>query len=93
MKSNLKKGIHYLKNLLGISKVTKLGTKKKQCKRFWVRKIYDKREQLGSFYTLFLDLKEDRECFFRYSRMTPDRFEHLLELVVPKIEKKNTRLR
>ena len=31
--------------------------------------------------------------FFRYFRMTPDRFEYLLELVCPKIEKKNTRLR
>ena len=57
------------------------------------KKIYEKREQLGSFYVLFPDLKEDQESFFRYFRMSPDRFEHLLELVGPKIEKKNTRLR
>ena len=66
MKRSLKKRIYYLNNLLGISKIAKLGKRKKQCKRFWVRNIYEKLEQLGSFYTLFPDLKEDRECFFFY---------------------------
>ena len=58
MKSRLKKRIHYLKNLLSISKIAKLGKRKKQCKRFWVRKLYEKPEQLESFYTLCPDLKE-----------------------------------
>ena len=79
---------------MSISKIAKLGKRKKQCKRFRVRKIYEKREQLRSFHTLFPDLKEDREFFFFiYFRMTTDRFELLLELVGPKIEKKNARLR
>ena len=60
MKSSLKKRIYYWKNLLSISKIAKLGKRKKQCKRFRVRKIYEKREQLGSFHILFPDLKEDR---------------------------------
>ena len=93
MKSSLKKKIYYLKSLLSINKISKLGKRKKQCKRFWLRKTYEKREQLGSFYTLFLDLKEDQECFFRYFCKTPDRFEHFLEWVGLEIEKKNTRLR
>ena len=29
------------KNILSISKVAKLGKRKKECKRFWVRKIYE----------------------------------------------------
>ena len=79
---------------MSISKIAKLGKRKKQCKRFRVRKIYEKREQLGSFHTLFPDFKEGREFFFFiYFCMTPDRFELLLELVGPKIEKKNARLR
>ena len=60
MKSSLKKRIYYWKNLLSISKIAKLGKRKKQCKRFRVRKIYEKHEQLGSFHILFPDLKEDR---------------------------------
>ena len=36
---------------------------------------------------------KDREMFFRYHRMTPNRFEHLLSLVEDKITKKETRLR
>ena len=92
LQSSLKKSIYYLRSLLSISKIAELGKTKKQCKRFWVRKIYEKREQLASFHTFLLDLKEDREYFFQYFRMTPDRFEHLLELAGPKFEKRNTRL-
>ena len=39
---------------------------------FWVKKIYEKREQLVSFYALFFDLKEDREGLFRYFCITSD---------------------
>ena len=35
-------------------------------------------------------LKKDRELFFRFMRMTPERFEHLLGLVQPRIEKQDT---
>ena len=75
-----------LKKLLSISNIAQLGKRKKQCKRFWVRKVYEKREQIGTFYTPFPDLKEDWERFFLYFCRTPDLFEHLLELVGPKIE-------
>ena len=35
----------------------------------------------------------DREYFFRYMRMSPERFDNLLSLVQDKIYKKNTRFR
>lgn len=54
MKGSLKKGIYYS----SISKIARLEKRKKQCKRFWTRKIYEKREKLMSFYTDFPDLKE-----------------------------------
>ena len=53
MKSSLKKRIYYS----SISKTARLEKRKKQCKRFWARKIYEKREKL-TFYTHFPDLKE-----------------------------------
>ena len=43
--------------------------------------------------TLFEELKKDREYFFRYLQMTPDRFGHLLSLVRPWIEKQDTNVR
>ena len=42
----------------------------------------------GTFHTLIQELVEDRELFFRYHRMTLDRFEQLVSLV--KVAKKET---
>ena len=39
---------------------------------------------------LFNVLRNDRELFFRYIRMFPERFDHLLSLVKEQIEKKDT---
>ena len=40
---------------------------KRRKHRFWVRAIYQRREQLGLYKTLVQELKhEDRENFFRY---------------------------
>ena len=52
--------------------------KKSRKRRFWVRDIFLRRETHGTFHTLFQELLKDRELFFRYHRMTPNRFEHLL---------------
>ena len=38
-------------------------------------------------------MKTDREQFFRYTRMSSDRFHHLLGLVEEKISKKDTQFR
>ena len=38
-------------------------------------------------------MRNDRELFFRYFRMTPERFDHLLTLVREHIEKKDTTFR
>ena len=52
-----------------------------------------KRKEFVSFHTLFQELKEDRQQFFRYTWMNPNRFGHLLSLVRAKIEKRETGLR
>ena len=85
--NSLRKKLSILITLSRLRRVRNL-TKRKQRRRFWIRDIYKKREQFGTFNTLFEELKKDREYFFRYLRMTPDRFGHLLSLVRPRIEKK-----
>eukprot|EP00794_Sanderia_malayensis_P014938 gene14938-16478_t len=58
-------------------------------KRIWVREIFQERESKGQFHTLLQELRlHDREYYFRYMRMSPERFEHLLHLVAPFIKKK-----
>ena len=68
----------------------RLKQKKRQHKRYWVRQIFRYRDQLGAFNTLFNELKDDREYFFRYLRMSPDRFGHLLSLVRDNIQRRDT---
>ena len=61
--------------------------------RFWVRSFLQKRDQ-HSTYVLVRELAlGDREMYFRYMRMTPNRFEHLLRLVAPAITKMVTNYR
>ena len=82
-----------LLQLLGIKRTRQLKRIKKRKHRFWVREIYERRSTLGVFSTLFQELKTDREQFFRYTQMSPDRFHHLLGLVEEKISKKDTQFR
>ena len=60
--------------------------KKKHC---WVRDIF-KNRGLGAFKTLFHEMRNDRELFFRYFAMSLERFDHLHTLVREQIEKKDT---
>uniref|UniRef100_A0A1X7V9H6 DDE Tnp4 domain-containing protein n=2 Tax=Amphimedon queenslandica TaxID=400682 RepID=A0A1X7V9H6_AMPQE len=65
---------------------------KKQRKRakhkFWVRKIFLERKKLGFYQTLLSEMRvTDREFYFRFLRMTPERFDHLLSLVQPYLSK------
>lgn len=54
-------------------------------RRFWVRKNFLMREELGEF-RLFMQMHRcDDEMFFRYTRMTPRRFDYLLKLIEPLI--------
>ena len=62
-------------------------------RRFWVRDIYLNRPTLSAYGTLFIELHADREYFFRYIRMSPDRFQHLLSLVAEDITKDTTNFR
>lgn len=57
-------------------------------KRFWVRKLFLERKSKGAFNLMVRDMKLfDEEYFFKFFRMTPTRYEELLQLVAPSITK------
>ena len=67
-------------------------TKRKRKHKMWVRSALANKEK--SCYNLFKELSMwDHEMYFRYMRMSPSRFEHLLTLIAPKITKKTTNYR
>ena len=91
-REKLRKRLSFLIKLQRLRRISKIA-RRKQVRRFWVRDILKKREGFGTFHTLFEELKQDREYFFRFLRMTPERFDHLLGLVRTKIEKNDTNFR
>ena len=60
---------------------------------YWVHPINALREEKGEFYTLYPDLRHFTPKFFAMYRMNPRKFDQLLRLVGPHLEKKWTRLR
>ncbi|XP_024893938.1 protein ALP1-like isoform X1 [Temnothorax curvispinosus] len=60
-------------------------------RRWWVRPINTRRAQYGDFATLFAELKEDEDMFFRYTRMDVPTFYELLRLVGPFLQKGSIR--
>ncbi|CAG7717130.1 unnamed protein product [Allacma fusca] len=59
--------------------------------RFWVRPFLKLRKDRGDFYVAVPDMiREDPEYYFQQFRMTPEKFNELLNLVAPKIAKLDT---
>ena len=66
----------------------------RRTRRTWVRKINSNRVNLGEFHSLIQEMRlSDHDSFFKYFRMSPSRFDHLLSLIGPKIQRQNTNLR
>ena len=66
----------------------------KELRKYWVRPLFRQREELGSFNILFKQMRQnDREQFFRYSRMSPESLDYLSHLVAPYIKKSKTKFR
>nr|CAH7714787.1 unnamed protein product [Callosobruchus chinensis] len=67
-------------------------TATQQDRRWWVRPIFQERNQKGAFVNLFHHMKtSDHEMFFKYTRMFPEQFDQLLNLVKPKLLKRSRR--
>ncbi|VEN40895.1 unnamed protein product, partial [Callosobruchus maculatus] len=58
-----------------------------------VNRLWRAREEEGEFYTAFAGLTNEPEQFVRYFRMNFLKFDNLLKLVKPHIQKQNTVLR
>ena len=64
--------------------------KKRRGRRFQIRPLLADRATNGAYQTLVLKMKGvDRQKIFGFVRMSPNRFDHLLELIKPMIIKKN----
>ena len=65
--------------LLNLIKWRQYQIKNKHKERYWMRKIYQEREEISLFTTLVKDLQLlDREYFFKNFRMDTRMFEDLL---------------
>ena len=62
--------------------------------KFWVRKIFQERKKYGLYHILTDELRLfDIQYFFRFVRMTPQRFERLLSLFGPHLQQTTTKMR
>jgi len=66
---------------------------KRKKRKYWIHKVFRAREEEGEFHTVFGRLKDNRQNFFKYFRMSFSKFENLKQLLHADIEKKNTRWR
>ena len=67
--------------------------KKRKSKGFWVRKLFKERKSAGFFHALKRELEIlNREYFFRFLRMSPDRYKQLLSIVDPELQRQRTHL-
>ena len=90
----LKTLLHLSTSLLAIRNIKKSRVNAKRKHKFWVREIFRRRIQSGAFNTIVRELRLfDREYFFRFLRMSSERFEDLLSRVGPLIKKKKCRSR
>ncbi|XP_050676175.1 uncharacterized protein LOC126973086 isoform X1 [Leptidea sinapis] len=62
-------------------------------RRFWVDNLWKERESKGEFNNLFNDLKYDVQKFYDYHRMDYEKFQALLNICRPYIEKQRTNFR
>ena len=72
-----------------------LRARRKRQHKWWVKPINSiESKKLGEYEVLFLSLvKDDRHLFHKYLRMSPERFDQLLQQIRPEIEKKDTQFR
>lgn len=67
--------------------------KKAHKRKYWVHDIFRARLQEGEFHTLFNRLQEDERKFYMYYRMTPEKFNQLVDIVRVHISKQDSKFR
>ena len=62
-------------------------------RRIWVRESLNYRGTRGEYATLLREARNNPEDFYRSYRMTPERFDELLDYVAPRLKKEDTNYR
>lgn len=70
-----------------------LGEKGRKRRKMWMHKMCLSRPLEGEFATLFAHLENDQEKFHRYFRMSAEKFEELLSIITPVIQRQNSTFR
>lgn len=62
-------------------------------RKVWVREALQKRSHLGEFVCHFQEERVNGAEFFAVNRMSPERFEEILAIVAPRLQKQDTTYR
>lgn len=67
--------------------------REKRKRKIWIHLICSKRKVFGEYHHLFPDLLADKDKFWGYFRITPDRYFQLLEIIKGDLHIKTTTFR
>ena len=81
------------RRLLGIIFLLYKRRNKRRNRSVWVHPLVLKRNLLGAFNTLFLELREYEENFFNYFRMSVSTFDEVLYKIPPQLNRQETNMR
>ena len=59
----------------------------------WVHSVIQEREELGAFYTLFGELRDDANKFFNYFRMSVSSFDKMHRRLKESLQRRNNKMR
>lgn len=80
--------------ILGLTLLDERPRKQKKKRKVWVKEWIKRRDELGAYKRLMVELRNEDQAFYKnFTRMASHDFDHLLELVAPRIKKQDTRLR
>ncbi|XP_051167790.1 uncharacterized protein LOC127285696 [Leptopilina boulardi] len=71
--------------------ITHITKSRKKSRRWGDRPINRRRDVLGEYETLFQEMQDDEEYFFKYTRMNKEIYQHLLAKVTPYLLKRSRR--
>jgi hypothetical protein len=67
--------------------------RKKRTRRYWIHPVFLERSTGGAFHLLYCDLRKHDIKTFRYTRMSVEPFDQLLQLIRNEIEGRDTNFR
>ena len=62
-------------------------------RRWWIHPILQRRNQLGEYHRLVMELELDSERWKKYFRVSKEQFEHLLHMIGNDIQKQSVNYR